>query len=165
MRVCTRCGKAEPIATFRKSKLGKGGLHSVCRSCEAEACKKWKAANKKKVSAYNKSWYSSHIPDEIIRNKKWRENNRELMKRRYLMKYYRRLKATPSWANKFFISEAYELAGLRTRVFGFPWNVDHIVPMKSELVCGLHVEYNLQVIPRVENIVKGNRSWPDMWGD
>jgi len=29
-------------------------------------------------------------------------------------------------------------------------------------VCGLHVEHNLQVIPRSVNQSKNNRRWPDM---
>jgi 5-methylcytosine-specific restriction endonuclease McrA len=40
--------------------------------------------------------------------------------------------------------------------------VDHIVPLKSPLVCGLHVEHNLQVIPATQNRRKHNRVWPDM---
>jgi hypothetical protein len=70
--------------------------------------------------------------------------------------------ATPSWANSFFISEAYHLAVLRTKALGFPWTVDHIVPLTSKKVCGLHVENNLRVIPGSENSSKGNRHWPDM---
>lgn len=70
--------------------------------------------------------------------------------------------ASPAWANEFFIEEAYHLAKLRTKVTGFKWHVDHIVPLKSKLVCGLHVETNLRVIPAVENISKSNRYWPGM---
>lgn len=66
-------------------------------------------------------------------------------------------KAMPSWANSFIIEEAYELAALRTKVFGFPWHVDHIIPLQGKLVCGLHVESNLQVIPGKLNLSKGNR--------
>lgn len=68
----------------------------------------------------------------------------------------------PAWANKFFIEEIYELARRRTEITGFPWHVDHIVPLKSELVCGLHVQSNLRVIPAVENHKKKNYFWPDM---
>jgi hypothetical protein len=70
--------------------------------------------------------------------------------------------AVPKWANKFFMQEAYRLAKLRSEITGFQWQVDHIVPLKHELVCGLHCEKNMNVIPAIENISKGNRSWPDM---
>ena len=41
-------------------------------------------------------------------------------------------------------------------------HVDNIVPLKSAIVCGLHWEGNLQLLTSVENIKKGNRTWPDM---
>ena len=66
-------------------------------------------------------------------------------------------RATPVWANSFFIAEAYRLAALRTKLFGFSWHVDHIVPLQHPLVCGLHVESNLNVIPASENQKKHNR--------
>ena len=70
--------------------------------------------------------------------------------------------ATPSWANKFFIEEAYRLAALRTKMLGYPWHVDHIVPLNSKIVCGLHTHNNLRVIPAIENLKKHNTYWPDM---
>lgn len=58
--------------------------------------------------------------------------------------------------------EAYSLAQMRTLVLGEEWAVDHIVPLKSPIVCGLHNEYNLAVITRSANSSKRNRHWPDM---
>jgi hypothetical protein len=55
------------------------------------------------------------------------------------------------------IKEVYELAQIRTKHFGFPWHVDHIVPIQGKLVSGLHVIENLQVIPGIENIKKKNK--------
>ena len=60
------------------------------------------------------------------------------------------------------IEEFYHLAQLRTKATGIVWHVDHIVPLQSPIVCGLHAETNLQVIPGVMNVGKGNRFWPDM---
>ena len=71
-------------------------------------------------------------------------------------------KATPSWSIRFFVEEAYRLAAMRSKMTGIQWVVDHIVPLKSAIVCGLHAHTNIQVIPGRVNATKGNRHWPDM---
>ena len=68
-------------------------------------------------------------------------------------------KATPPWlteAHKFAIQKIYELRDLLFKETGIEHHVDHIVPLKGKNVCGLHVPWNLQVIPATENLQKGN---------
>lgn len=69
--------------------------------------------------------------------------------------------ATPRWADHEKIARLYELAAV-LNADGCAFEVDHIVPLNSPLVCGLHVENNLQLLPKVGNRSKGNRAWPDM---
>lgn len=65
-------------------------------------------------------------------------------------------RAVPAWADRNAIMAIYREA----RALGV--HVDHVVPIKSPLVCGLHWEGNLQLLPAIDNIRKGNRRWPDM---
>ena len=95
-------------------------------------------------------------------NLRWAAKNKHVAAEGCRRRQVSKQQATPRWANRFFVQEAYALARLRTLALGEPWVVDHIVPIKSEIVCGLHNEFNLQVIPSRDNRAKSNRYWPHM---
>lgn len=60
--------------------------------------------------------------------------------------------------------EAHSLRILRNKHTGFEWHVDHLVPLKGVDVCGLHIWSNLAVIPKIDNLRKGNKnSIYDQW--
>jgi hypothetical protein len=70
---------------------------------------------------------------------------------------------TPAWLTAddlWMIEQAYELAALRTKLFGFSWHVDHVLPLQGRKVSGLHVPNNLQVIPWNDNVSKSNKFIP-----
>lgn len=53
--------------------------------------------------------------------------------------------------------EAHDLRKKRNQLTGFDWHVDHILPLKGKTVSGLHIWSNLQVIPKIINLKKGNK--------
>jgi hypothetical protein len=63
---------------------------------------------------------------------------------------------TPAWANKEAIKDIYNEAKKLTLETGIRYQVDHIIPVRHPLVCGLHVENNLRVLPADDNNQKSN---------
>jgi hypothetical protein len=126
------------------------------------AARKWHAENKDKRNKCVAE-YAKANPDRIKeKNRLWLARNLDKHAARQARRRALKRKACPAWANQFFIEQAYEIARLRTESTGFEWHVDHIVPLVSDIVCGLHVEHNLRVIPGVINLSKSNRYWPQM---
>ena len=68
------------------------------------------------------------------------------------------LRATPQWADLNKIREFYAEARRLTKETGIPHEVDHIVPLKGRNVSGLHVHFNLRVVPRTVNRRKFNKT-------
>lgn len=71
--------------------------------------------------------------------------------------------ARASWANANEIRKIYRKSEALTANTGIQHNVDHIVQLSSDIVCGLHCEHNLRVITQSENMAKGNRFDPDAY--
>lgn len=78
---------------------------------------------------------------------------RSSKERRYIMQ---RL-ATPRWASMQKVLDIYLERDRIIRETGIPHEVDHLVPIVSRVVCGLHCEFNLRVIPKDENRSKSNK--------
>lgn len=135
----------------------------------------WSAANPEKVKAAKKKYVEKNKEVCKERIDAWMEQNKERMKqlrrdwrlknmhkeRAYVRKRQAaKLQRTPNWLTKddnWLMEEAYALAVLRSKMFGFQWDVDHILPLQGHTVSGLHVPWNLQVIPAVINSSKGAR--------
>lgn len=137
----------------------------------------WAAANPERRLENKKRQYALNPEAKLAKNAAWRAANAD-RKREYQARWkaanrikvaverseYRasKLNATPGWADRSKIAEFYFAADFLGMVTGEWHHVDHMVPLRSKLVCGLHAEQNLQVLPAKENLRKHNRYWPDM---
>lgn len=100
----------------------------------------------------NPTWLSKQDPDDPLLNKHYRRS----------VKYYRQLyKAWPEWASHHPEFKVIHKEWKVRKANGENVHKDHIVPIISELVCGLHVPWNLQIISDKENYAKSNKWWPD----
>ena len=68
--------------------------------------------------------------------------------------------ATPVWLSPAQLKQIegfYEEARVLSERDGERYEVDHIIPLHGDDVCGLHVPWNMQVLKKSENNAKGNR--------
>lgn len=108
--------------------------------------------------------YFSKVPKELLRwrSAEYARNNRHLLNARDARRRAAELRAVPRWADRAGIEQIYKDARDLTRTLGQEWHVDHIVPLRSDVVCGLHVVANLQLLEAGLNRRKSNSFWPDM---
>lgn len=85
------------------------------------------------------------------------------------IRYAREVERTVCWNADFddFVWGELELLRKdRERATGIRWSIDHMYPLKGELVSGLHTATNWQLIPSWMNNQKSRRAWlcqPDEW--
>lgn len=71
-----------------------------------------------------------------------------------------KINSSPLWLtaeHKRQIADAYTQSAIKTLETGIKHEVDHQIPLRGKGVCGLHVPWNLQVIPAYKNRQKSNR--------
>jgi hypothetical protein len=115
------------------------------------SAKKAYAANPRKYREMATSWRNCHLKLSRDRTRRWQKNNPGVVNFHNKCRQALKMQAMPKWADKEKIKQIY----LEAKRLGLV--VDHIIPLKSKYVCGLHVENNLQLLTATENARKGNK--------
>ena len=161
---CYCCGETKDVALFYKNKSKPDGLASECKQCKTAKDKEYYKKNTQVVKDRAASWYKDNTEKALEKmktsSKRWAQKNRDKRCRTEAQRRAAKLLATPVWLTEQDIRDIdteYALSTWCSSVLGTKYHVDHIVPLKGKQVCGLHVPWNLQVIPAKQNISKGNR--------
>jgi len=140
-----RYAQKHPEKILKKARRHKEKHYEQILEKDRKAAAKYREENREKVLEAKRKYQKQNMP----------KINAAIAKRRSAI-----LQRTPSWLDEellWMIDQAYELAAIRTQMFGFKWHVDHILPLQGKLVSGLHIPENLRVIPWRDNLRKGNR--------
>jgi len=124
----------------------------VCMQCDLEYQIRVYKENPEKARQRRLKTYERTKDKHLAQKRIYRQTNKA--KVNALAKAYkvRKKNRIPKWVDKdhmWLIKEAYELAQLRTKQFGFSWHVDHIVPIQGELVSGLAAYLSIK-LPNVD---------------
>ena len=146
LKTCSRCKVEKTVQDYWVNRQQKSGLNPSCKDCQR---------------ANNKNYVPTAEAKQRIREQaKVRGRlNRPSLNAQEAKRRARKLSATPKWLTEEHHNEmlyCYSVAKDCEILTGDKYHVDHIVPLQGEFVCGLHVPWNLQVLPANLNIAKGN---------
>ena len=189
LKTCTKCRAQKPLEQFSLNSRNKqDGRQPKCKDCVKQYC----INNSERLKAQKREYSKIHSEEKTKKATEWAKNNRERSKEikakwrlnnsdkdKELKKQWRlnnpdyvssqcrkyqasKSNSVPLWANNKKMREIYKESRRLTLETGIQYHVDHIVPLISNLVCGLHCEANLQILRFDDNGKKGNRYWIDM---
>lgn len=139
-----------------KCRLRTKKYYAANKSEVLRKAKVYAASNKDKIGARMTIWREANRAHQINYALEYKKNN-PAMNRLWSSNYRaKKIMATPSWSNIEKVESIYK-EGDRLNM-----QVDHIVPLSSDIVCGLHCDDNLQLLTAKQNASKGNRHWPFM---
>ncbi len=185
---CYQCEtvKRLTIDNFTKSTFTEKTKFKTCKTCRNKKSLEYSCKNKAKTKEYKSKYAKDNKARKNKLSQEWKAKNKEKVKaswsryrknRLHIIKAasLRRYKASPekyrAKSNEYLARKRAHTVGwfeadkvkqlyVKATVLGL--EVDHIVPLKSDIVCGLHCWHNLQLLDRNLNASKNNRYWPDM---
>lgn len=174
-----RAAGAKMYFTGRPCKQGhvspRWTMGSICVECGRTSQRKHYAATLDESKARVAKWQKQNQERVLAIKAAYRDRNREVLRQRSREYHERkpeiatqsaasrrasRRRAQPPWVRPADLRAIYKEARRVTRDTGVEHSVDHIIPLRHPLVCGLHVPWNLQVMPLAKNKIKANKWAP-----
>lgn len=160
---CSGCGGIKSKNDFHNHSGNRDGLATKCKECVSEQHRDWYGKNTDRKRKSASTWASLNIGKKRHNDRLWQIKNPKKVSEYSKSRALTRRNATPKWLTKKHIEQVeylYWLASDLTKICGEPYEVDHIIPLRGKNVCGLHVPWNLQILPRDLNRKKGSSYEP-----
>lgn len=90
---CPGCSRDKPLAEFSRDRSRKDGLRPMCKACDAERARQWKAANPDKARESVRNWVTANYDRKLELNRRYREVNPD----RAQASYRRFVDRHPGW--------------------------------------------------------------------
>jgi len=165
MKVCKSCNTWVSLEFFNKAPRNKDGLHSYCKTCMRNKYSgRDRSAYKRQYDQLNRERLRDYRRKYRRKNKGnlWEDRNREAsnaIKRGWAKSNHEKVKVI----NKKYREEnKHRMAEYASRRRFIERRAEPLW-LTGKTVCGLHVPWNLQLVPKSLNRSKSNRTWPNMW--
>lgn len=161
---CKDCRSAVDAANYRASRSKRLAQVAAYKEAHPDRVKRSNAEsyrkNKSRRTVTYLDYYSKNRDEIKARTSAYYQRRKADLRPYYAVAGAKRRaskrNATPAWADDAVIKLVYTTRQYLTEDTGKEWHVDHIVPLQGRNVCGLHVHFNLRVIPAKDNLSKSN---------
>ena len=164
VKACILCKTFKSHSAFYKNKTAFDGHHTYCISCDKLRAAQYRNANREKERARTKRYHSEDRQREVEKTKRWRKLNPHKERAQCALREASKINACPPWCKtKEYRKEfaaIYQHAKWLQKITGEKHEVDHTIPLRNDFVCGLHVPWNLMVLPKKDNNSKSAYWWP-----
>jgi|Laugresu1bdmlbdd_1035124.scaffolds.fasta_scaffold04355_2 hypothetical protein len=162
MKQCKKCSVTKDLVLFNKDKTRKDGYHCYCKECAKESKKEAYSKKKDYYTQKSQAWKKNNPQKVLASAKKGRQKHKARRLADWMHYNTRKLNACPLWLSKeqrTKIENIYKFAKFMEELSlgSIKYHVDHIIPLRGDNVCGLHVPWNLQILNARDNLSKGNR--------
>lgn len=153
MKNCSRCKENKELSEFQKDSSRKDGLSYHCNYCRSDISHN---TYKNRNPTCERKGQSTGTFDRHEHTRQYRKNDLARNAAYSAKRRSQKLLAKPNWYEHEEIMEIYRKCKQISEKTGITHNVDHIVPLLNENVCGLHCVDNLQILTEEENRRKNN---------
>jgi hypothetical protein len=159
-RICDACADRACEICGAKDRTARSDMR-WCNSCKPAAAvlraSDWYFQNKQRKREYDAKRRSDKRQLYRDASKRWRDANPEKKNADTSARRQRVRAQMPKWMRPSLMVCFYEKAKRVSECLGIEHHVDHVIPLRGRKVSGLHVPWNLHVIPARLNLEKHNR--------